>query len=177
MTDCLGLDDPFRSILRNIFMHYFGLKPLESSKLSFYVQYVDDHFVFIKHSFTAIITLSVMNSINPCIQFLCEIETDICLLFLNVLIRRNNGTQNIAAFKIFVYWDVDNFSFPILLNTEVYYLKAFATDQGYSLKCIDSVFRKLSKPAYLKYVSSKTDFSTPLVHSFVRFGSVSYCDF
>jgi hypothetical protein len=191
MTDGLAMGNPLSPILSDIYMHYFEVKLFQALKFPFYVRYVDDCFVLMDQDNSDIShVLSVMNSIDPCIQFTFEKESNNRLAFLDVLIIRDDDVfqttvyrkpfavclpphnrsshppnQKLAAFNTFIFRAINICSTSELLTSELIYLKAVALDRGYSTSIIDSIYKKFTKPNRSMKISDSNS-NIPLVLPF-----------
>ena len=186
MTDSLAMGYPLSPILSDIYMHYFETNMFQLVKFPFYVRYVDDCFVLLDLSQSDLDgILSIINSIDPCIQFTYEVEINNSLSFLDVKVTRDDNkfsttvyrkpfsvslpphkdschppSQRIAAFNTFVFRAINICSRPDLLQSELDYLRAVAIDRGFSPTIIDRCVRKFSK---LKNSSFKPELNKSLV--------------
>ncbi|XP_054719035.1 uncharacterized protein LOC129228383, partial [Uloborus diversus] len=182
MSEGLAMGNPLSPILSDIYMHYFETKLFETITFPFYVRYVDDCFVLLDQNHVDNeFLLSTLNSIDPCIQFTIEMETDSSLSFLDVFITKSNDefmtsvfrkpfavtlpphkcsshppNQKLASFKAFVFRALNICSSSNSLNAELSCLKAVAFDRGYSPSIIDSIYNKLIKPSHSEKVSASS---------------------
>ena len=173
------MGNPLSPVLSDIYMHFFETKLFSLISLPFYVRYVDDCFVLLDPKLqTPDYILSIMNSIDPSIQFTYETETDNRLPFLDVLVSRNGSTfetsvyrkpfavslpphfnsshppkQKFAAFNTYVHRAIKICSNQDLLNAELNYLRAVAIDRGFSPKIVDRAVTKFSTPRDRKPIS------------------------
>ncbi|XP_054709828.1 uncharacterized protein LOC129219457 [Uloborus diversus] len=182
MSEGLAMGNPLSPILSDIYLHYFETKLFETITFPFYVRYVDDCFVLLdqNHNNNEFL-LSTLNSIDPCIQFTIEMETDSSLSFLDVFITKSNDefmtsvfrkpfavtlpphkcsshppNQKLASFKAFVFRALNICSSSNSLSAELSYLKAVAFDRGYSPSIIDSIYNKFIKPSHSEKVSASS---------------------
>ena len=97
MSEGLAMGNPLSPILSDIYMSYFEVKLFNCLKFPFYVRYVDDWFVLIDQNHQNLsLSLDIMNSVDPCIQFTYEVEDNNRLPFLDVLVV-NNGEEFITT--------------------------------------------------------------------------------
>ncbi|XP_054722649.1 LOW QUALITY PROTEIN: uncharacterized protein LOC129232538 [Uloborus diversus] len=100
MSEGLAMGNPLSPILSYIYMHYFETKLFETITFPFYVRYVDDCFVLLDQNHVDNeFLLSTLNSIDPCIQFTIEMETDSSLSFLDVFITKSNDEFMTSVFR------------------------------------------------------------------------------
>ncbi|XP_042900825.2 uncharacterized protein [Parasteatoda tepidariorum] len=187
MTNGLAMGNPLSPILSDIYMPYFESKLFKLLTFPFYKRYVDDSFALLEDNNCNLDQiLNVMNSIDSCIQFTFELESDQKLPFLDVLVTRNDNSfhttvfrkpfpvslpphyksshppnQKLASFRSFVYRVVNICSNNDLLDAELNYIKAIAHDRGYSPNIIDNIHRNLTKQSHADKPSK--EFSNNLV--------------
>ena len=132
---------------------------------------MDDTFLLIpsKTDFSSL--MSPVNSIDHCIQFIFEVESDKSLSFLNVLVSKHiDGfstmvfrksfwislplhalcnhapQQKIFAFYTYVYRALHICSDPSNLSNEFNYLKSLALSRGHNPFIINKALKKIKKP-------------------------------
>jgi predicted GIY-YIG superfamily endonuclease len=90
-TDGVAMGSPLSPAVANFFMESFEQKALESAPLkpSCFYRYVDDTFVIWPHGRNALQSfLEFLNNQHSNIKFTMETETEGCIPFLDILIRR-----------------------------------------------------------------------------------------
>lgn len=78
-------------------------KFFEISKFSFYVCYFDDVYVLDEMNSDIYHIISIMNSIDLCIEFTFQIKTNNYLFFLDAIIIRGENDFQIIVFRKFFY--------------------------------------------------------------------------
>nr|XP_042911598.1 uncharacterized protein LOC122272242 [Parasteatoda tepidariorum] len=161
MTNGLAMGNPLSPILSDIYIHYFESKLFKILTFPFYKRYVDDSFALSdENNCNFDLILNVMNSIDSCIQFTFELETNQKLPFFDVLVTRNDNSFHTTVFRkpfavsltphykssqpktclfrSFVYRAVD-----ICCNID--FLDAELNYRGYSSNIIDNIYKNLTK--------------------------------
>ncbi|XP_015121008.1 uncharacterized protein LOC107043859 [Diachasma alloeum] len=165
------MGSPISPIIANIFMEHFENEVLKSAeqKPTVWFRYVDDTFVIWPHGCSGLNQfLEFLNTQHPSIIFTMEIEQNGCLTFLDVSVRRNEGgtlghqvyrkpthtdrylnatsyhhpSQKNSAISSLMYRAL-TISQPSNVNSEVEHLKTALTKNGYNIKQIRKVKRKL----------------------------------
>ena len=179
-TDGLAMGNPLSPILCDIYMHYFEEVLLSKFNFKCWLRYVDDTFVLVDKNFDRSQLLSLVNSIDPCIQFTHEEESNNKLSFLDVLVSKNGSVfstsvfrkpfsvsmpphvnsshpwqQKVSAFYSYTYRALRLCSDPQSLKSEVAFLKSLAVYRGYNPSIIDVALRKFNKPVHESTLHSK----------------------
>ena len=95
----MGMRNPLSPLLFDIYMQNFGEKLFIVNKYPQWFRYVDDTFVLVPSNTDFSNLLSLVNSIDSCIQFTLEVESDNSLSFLDVLISKDIDWFSTTVFR------------------------------------------------------------------------------
>ncbi len=91
--DGIAMGSPLGPILANIFVGYleqFRLSDAIKANTEFYARYVDDTYLLVRSAEHAKALLSNFNTVHPNLNFTVEFESENCLPFLDVLVKRGD---------------------------------------------------------------------------------------
>ena len=168
-TDGLAMGNPLSPILSEIYMSFFEINLLKCTNfISTWFRYVDDTFALVKQNTNIDDLISLMNSLDPRIQFTFEKETNNTITFLDVKIQKNHSefsttvfrksfavqlpphskschplSQKMSAFYFYVCRALRVCSDESSLNIELNFLKSVAINRGYCPSIIDKAKLKL----------------------------------
>jgi hypothetical protein len=97
--DGLPMGSPLSPLLCDIYMYYFEEKLFGVYKFPYWFRYVDDTFVLVSSTADISSLLSLINSIDPCIQFTYEMENNNSLPFLDVLVSKHSDRFSTTVFR------------------------------------------------------------------------------
>ena len=97
----MAMGNPLSPVLANLYMEYFGSNLLKKIKQQniVWLRYVDDILCFWPSNLNIELFLNKLNSLAPTIKFTSEIEENSRLLFLDVVIIKENGCLKTKVYR------------------------------------------------------------------------------
>ncbi|CAF1656456.1 unnamed protein product [Adineta ricciae] len=172
-SDGVSMGTPLAAVFAEIFMADFeekylpGILNQKDAKLLAWCRYVDDTFTIVKSDANEDEFRALLNTFDPCIRFTVEPEANNTILFLDVLVKRNNKGfdttvhRKKTATKLMLKWNSliptaykKSSIYPLVnrairvcstyesLHNELLYIRSMAEFNGYPSNFVQNIINK-----------------------------------